>query len=369
VLITYAAHGMAGEFVRCYFLVPGMVARGYSNTYWSSGPADPSANAFYFTAPFFIVLGMFTLCDFRGLRLRRILNARQIRLLAFVCVLAACYPASLFRSDSTHLLNTMIALPFVLILSFLDWPDWVATTRLGRWSCRLLILAAAFYLFPLRPSLSRVFHQDLKPSLDRFVQVAGPPVPPLDSRVPFMRATRYLSDEPLICGGSVAMRPFLECLSEVHTLIGTRKTYVQGIPGTYSGLIYFMLDLTPAPYLLDRETMMINAQLQQEALDYFKERVSECQCVIATQLSAPEVQIFMQAHSDASVVRRSLGKRAFYVVVAGGVEGVTSVVPRNRQFRSGSTMGSRFDPGQGVLGIFLRSQLNLPDFTGLRAGE
>lgn len=56
-LVYYSTQGAAGEFLRDYFLVPRLVAAGFQNTFWSSGPTDPQVNAFYFTAALIIAVG------------------------------------------------------------------------------------------------------------------------------------------------------------------------------------------------------------------------------------------------------------------------------------------------------------------------
>ena len=74
VLLYYAVHGAAREFLLAYFLYPSTVFRGYSNSYWSSGAADPQIKVFYFMAPFGIIGGVLMLSI-----LGRVTSAKQPR--------------------------------------------------------------------------------------------------------------------------------------------------------------------------------------------------------------------------------------------------------------------------------------------------
>jgi len=174
VLSYYASHGAAREFVRFYFLVPTMVVRGFSNTPWPKTDTL-EANAFYFMGPFLIIVGMCTLCDPRKLRLIRPLPPARVRLLGFLLALVASYPSALFRSDSSHLLNTLIALPFVIFLACWDLPNWLAAGRPARWTLRIAAILVAFYAFPLRTFLPDILGRVVLRPLARFAQQKQPP--------------------------------------------------------------------------------------------------------------------------------------------------------------------------------------------------
>ena len=315
ILSYYAAHGAVGEFVRFYFLVPSMVVRGFSNTPWA--PTETlQANAFYFTTPFLIIAALFTLGDPRTLRLRRPLNAAQVRLLGFLCALAASYPASLFRSDGSHLMNTFIALPFVIFLTFWDMPNWLAAAWPARWAWRIATVLVVFYLFPLSIFFHEIVARVSQP-MAKFAEQKAPPARPIDYRPPFLRATRYLSDEPIVADsvGDIPMRSFLEYLDGLRSLIGTRRTYIQSFPGTAAAFPYFMMDLTPAPHLVDRDMLMINAEMRDEAVEYFREHVAECDALITPDLNSDEVAVFRAAYPNAVTIQRSLGTLTVYVLI------------------------------------------------------
>ena len=315
VVTYYALKGVFGEFLRCYFLVPSTVSRGFQNTYWSSGTGDPQYPAFVLMGPLIIVLGVATLCQVRGWRLRIPLDWRQSRFLAFLCVLAACYPASLFRSDSVHLMNTTIALPFVLVLAMADLPAWLASTPVGRWSLRAVVVAITFLVFPLAPLTNGFYAGTIRPTLARFAEPPQSP-PPLDSRIPFLRATRFLSDEPPQLADGVPMRVFLEDASALRRIIGGRRTLVQDYPEGSTGLVYFMLDLNPAPFLLNKEMMVINDPLREDALANMKARIREFECMMTEDLSGPEAAVFREAYPAARILEHRIRGRPYYVLLA-----------------------------------------------------
>ena len=149
ILLWYVRHDAVGEFAHNYFLMPRAVAMGYSNMWWpvhEAGRSDRSS--YYFTLPFLILSALAALWRLPALRLEAPLDWGRARFIAFVCVLLACYQTALLRSDYAHMMNTMIALPFVLVLGALDLPRWVATTHRGRLGARLVFTALALAIYP-----------------------------------------------------------------------------------------------------------------------------------------------------------------------------------------------------------------------------
>jgi hypothetical protein len=283
VLIAYAAHGALGALMRGYLLFGAGVAHGFLNSWWLSPSDSPQHHAYLYTGALLIALGVGTLFDFRAGCLRGPLDPRQSRLLAFVCAAAAAYAVSLFRSDSWHTRNTTAALPFVILLAFWDLPQW--TTRAGwpRWTMR------------------------------RFAAYTAPPSAPADPRMPFQRATRYLSDEPQVCEGSVPVRAFLEEMSALRDIVGTRRTMVIAFPGLTPGLINFIADLTPAPHFMARE--MIMADMMPESIAWLKSHIDQYDCIITDDLDDPETTTFRREYPNARVVTRSLGGDEYYIVL------------------------------------------------------
>lgn len=314
---VYAASGHAGDFLSNYFRVASAVAIGFSNAWWTEDTTSPVYTAYRFTPFVVIAVGLLTLWDLRTLHLRTGLAARQVRLLAFVSLLAATYLTTLYRSDSSHLVNTLLPLPFVLTLAFRDLPSWTAGSRIGRALVHAVVAAAAFYVYPIAPMLTDLPAALIKPSLIRFAApVAAAPAVVPGSGVAFERATPQLSDEPVVVTGSVPMRQFLEEASEIHRVVGDRTTFLTAISSVYTGLVYFMADLTPDAALIERETMIINSLISQDVLSQYRRRAPEIDCVIVSALEMDEAKIFLAAHPGARVERRPLAGQPVFVLLA-----------------------------------------------------
>lgn len=317
-LSWYAMHGQLQAFVSNYAILPRAVAAGFQNTWFNEGSSNPLARAFHYTPAVAIVIGVLTLWDVREWRVR-LLNRDHIRLLSFVAVLLACFQGALYRSDSLHTLNVLIALPFVLVLAFRDLPSWIASTWTGRAAARLAIVAGAMWLFPLTPQLTAAYDWILFPPSMKFASHPAPPIRAADSGIAFARATAGLSDEATVAGaGTGAMRKFLEDASALHDLVGTRRTFVESAGPYFTGLLYFMADITPAPFLYDIETMMFNDRQQNAAWSYFQTRLPDIDCVITVSPDTFETRLFRSANPSARTYVRQVGEASLYVIMNGG---------------------------------------------------
>ena len=315
ILAWYGWRGQAMQFVDNYFIVPRAVAAGYQNTWFAEGPGDPYANAFRYTAVIAIAIGVLCLWDVRRSSMHR-LDRTRVRLLSFVCALLACYPGALYRSDSLHTLNILLALPFVLVLAFRDLPSWTAVTPLARAGWRVAIAAMAVAVYPLMPQLTGAYNWVLYPPSQKYRAAALRPATPVTGGVAFARATEGLADEPAVVGnGSGPMRQFLADASELHLLVGNRPTVVENAAPYFTGLIYFMADLTPAPYLYDVETMVINDRQQAAAWAHFRRNIDKVECVIVSSTDVFEARAFVSAYPSAQVIQRRLGAAQVYVIL------------------------------------------------------
>jgi len=253
-------------------------------------------------------LACLTLYDIKTLTFRRRLTEQQVFFLAALSVFAASYQTALYRSDATHFINTLIALPFVIVIAMRDFPTWVAGTFGGRAALRITLGALFFSMFPLRPQLTQPVEWLLRPNYSRFTSHEPEFKPAVKIGLePFRRATAQLSDEPQVMPGGPPMADFLRDAVSLRDLIGARRTYIQGAGPYYTGLIYFMADLVPAPFLFDRETMLVNDALFAEHLRYLQGHIAEVECVITTDRESAEAKLFATAHPNAQSVTHSLG--------------------------------------------------------------
>jgi hypothetical protein len=318
VLAYYFTRGAAGEFVGNYVMVPRAVVSGYSNMWWP--PQDsglPDRFAYYLTFPFLVSLAVCTLWDLPDLRLHSPLDKPRARMLAFICVQLACYQTALFRSDSTHLMHTMIALPFILVQGVLELPALLASTRAARAVIRAAFIVTALLLYPLLNF--QVWRNAVVGPISKFsVNVAPASAAAADNRIADRRATVGLANEPVFADDrALSMRSFLDFANDVHDIVGGRKTYVMDLGGrAWTGTLYFMADLTPAPYPLDRETMTINATLRMRVADHIRSHPGDYECFIGTSLDAPEARAFLDGHPGATTLKRPLGTSTVYILLS-----------------------------------------------------
>ena len=84
----------------------------------------------------------------------------------------------------------------------------------------------------------------------------------------------------------------------------------------WTGPLYFFADLTPAPYPLDRETMMINDTLRAQVVEHIRTHPVDYECFIGASLDAPEARAFLAAHPDAERLERPLGADTVYILLS-----------------------------------------------------
>jgi hypothetical protein len=313
ILIYYGYRGALGQFIANYILYPSFVPSGYTNTYWSSGTSDPLYPAFLLSAPVVILLAVVTLCDVRSLRLRKNLAPRQCTMLAAIVVFSISFQSALFRSDASHLINTLIALPLVLCMGWSDVPQWLAGSLHWQWSIRLTFAVLVLSIYPLGQKFAHPYHWLVQPELARF-RSTQPAAAANDNRVAFRRAPLHWSDRTEVDAG-LKTQAFLEDMAELHDLIGNRKTLVADYPSVDRGFLYFMAELTPSPILVEG-LMVPNEHWEERAMAYFKNRATECGAVIALSPRQAECTIFLDAHPNAKIMNRSVDRTPYVLMIA-----------------------------------------------------
>ena len=309
VVLYYASHHEAGTFLENYLALPRAVSAGFQNTWWPSG--DSAARTFY-TLPFFL-LGLMVVALWRlpAITLRAPLDARDALFIAFLCVQLVCYPVALLRTDAAHLQNTTIALPFILVLGVQHLPRLlgVATAQrrtMVRWAFAIVALA----LLPAGRLMKA--REILLTPYTRFTS-RGPSAP-IDARVPYARARP--SDQPFASNGNmVSRRSWLDFAGDVRAIVGDRKTYVAGVPFMTSGALYFLADLTPAPFPLDGDTMILNERAHRRVLDDMRMHPDRYEAFIGGSLNSSDAGAFLDGHPDATRVERRLDGETVYILL------------------------------------------------------
>lgn len=315
ILLFYAAHGAAAAFVRTYFFFARAVAVGYSNMWWpAQDGALPEIASYHFTLPFLIACAVCALWRFSPLRPARPLDRPRIRFLAFVCVQLVCYQTALLRSDSTHVMNTMIALPFIIVLGLVDLPAWLTASRPRQWAIRLTFAAAVLVVYPtLRPStLWSVVREPARRFADRSrPRFEGAPNSAALRRLPLALDGPLFLDNP-----AVSVRQFDDLASDIRALVGRRKTYWLRTDWISGGLVAFAADLVPAPHPLGGEILSVNDEIKMEVARDIRAHPEAYEAFLGPSLADPEAKAFLESHPGAVRLQRRLGESTVHILLS-----------------------------------------------------
>lgn len=315
VVLYYAWHGAASAFLRTYFFFARAVVVGYSNMWWpAQDSALPEKASYYFTLPFLIGCGICALWRMAPLQ-PAVLDARRIRFLAFVCVQVVCYQTALLRSDSTHVMNTLVALPFIIVLGLIDLPTWLTSKPFPRWAIRAVFAALVMVVYPtIRPStLWSVAREPARRFERRDVPSVGADL--LKSAA--LRRLPLPPEMPLFLGNpTVSLRQFDNLTAEIHALVEDRKTYFLRSEWISGGLIALAADLNPAPHPLGGEILTVNDRIKLEIARHIRAHPQDYGAFIGPSLADLEAVAFLESHPGAITFRRMLGSSTFYVLLA-----------------------------------------------------
>jgi hypothetical protein len=322
IVAFYAWHGAAGEFVHNYFVIARAVMAGWSNAWWPSEGGGPGLSSYYLTLPFLLVLALFGLWQFSPLKLSMALDWRRRRFLAFICVQLVCYQTALLRSDSSHLMNTLIALPFIVVLGFLDIPSW-----LEAWHpvvVRAVFATAVLIVYPA--FASHLPFDWIRVLIQPAAKLMREPVPEAragyEGRVAYKRLPPLLRVPEIGNAAGLSTQEFLEFVTEMHEAIGNRKTYIVDLGRVYlaDGLLYFFADLIPAPGLPapglpDQGTMGMGDDIGRAVAERIRTQPDQFECVIGSSLDGPEARAFLDTHPRAQKLERQFGEATLHILI------------------------------------------------------
>jgi hypothetical protein len=304
VFAYYAANGELGRFLELYYLIPPAVAAGYSDTLYYGG-FGAQWGPVYYLLPF--LLG--ALCVLSVIRLHPLRVARQWsreRVLLVSALVASCVAltASFLRSDSSHLVNTMLALPVALVLAVAYLPGLLGIgSQRRRLTTAVALAAIPLALLPF--TQIRNIGNRLSWPTERFSYQS--PALQWQRADPNSIAARRLgpmlhAPEQWCCTTfkyPVSMREFASILNRVHAVVGDRRVYVANfLDGTQPGAAYFLADLKPADIYFEPFTMAMNQDLLNQFLDYFQAHISGVQAIVAVYPNLPEVRMFKAAYPN-----------------------------------------------------------------------
>jgi hypothetical protein len=321
ILGFYAAHGDLGEFLYRYFQYPIAVAGGWSDTPWQGYRHLPSPlTTMFYALPFVLaVIALALVFEVRPLRIATRWSRERILLAVSVLATILLYEGGMLRADSTDMAGTLLAVPALVVVVATVLPRLLGgrrrTTLIG---VGATLAAASFALLPYAAySWSGVRTTAEVPYLDRQHLAAG-----LQAGQPATLAARRvgtgLTEEPNCCQfGHQSMQSFIATMNRLHTLIGNRASYVVDAPDGYPGLVYFVADLSPAPFQYDKYTTVLNVPQLRAYMAYFRTYVlPRTQALVATSLDAQEARYFLGRYPHARRIDVGLDGQPYYVLLA-----------------------------------------------------
>jgi hypothetical protein len=326
-LVYYAAKGLLGRFLYLYFLITRQVAQGYSNTPF--GGRRPSAGqlhangpwALYFhTLPFLLaIVALLAVVQFRPFRIATQWSRQRVILVAVVVTTIVMYQGALLRSDIDHMSGTLLIVPALVVTAATVLPRALgARARVALVVAGAAIVVVSFALLPTSAfNPSAVYHRAVAPYQDR-QRLAAVPAPPALTTLAARRVGPELARAQTCCQhDSEPMGQFIALMNRVHSIIGSRTTYVVGFPGGYPGLVYFVADLKPAPYTIELHTMVFTTAQRRAYMTTFRRRVlPHTQALVTSSLSANEARSFLHFYPHAKTIALTYAGRPYYVVLA-----------------------------------------------------
>jgi hypothetical protein len=301
VTVYYASVGELGRFLELYTLMPRAVARGYSNTPYLGGwDGDPGNNwgKTYYTLPFALMaLGVLSILRFRPFGIALRWTPERVALVSTAVAAITFHQGALLRADSSHLINTMLALPALVVVLVVYGPR---VFGLQRRTFALAFMAAVVgvTLLLLPPQAYRreaVLDRLVAPvSVRRDERFASRPAKLPAGSVAAARVGAALLDQPNTTR-PVSMHRFVSAMDRLRRVVGERVAYVESFPNSSPGPVYFVADLRPAPILFDPYTMMVNVKLQQDFLRAFRKDLDGLEAVVTVNLQSAEATLFAQA--------------------------------------------------------------------------
>jgi hypothetical protein len=304
VFAYYAVNGELGRFLQLYYLIPPAVAAGYSDTVFFGG-WNGQWGPFYYLMPFFLGgLCVLSVLQLHPFRVARRWSRERVVLVSAMVASSVALTGAFLRSDSSHLVNTLLALPVALVLAVAYLPKLLGiVSGRRRLLSSLALVAVPLALLPfgqitnlpdrLTSPLHRFSYQDQEIQWQRAApdSIAAKRLGPILHQPDQWCCTYFRYP--------VSMREFAEMLNRLHAVVGDRRVYVANfIDGMEPGAAYFLADLNPAPTYLEPFTMVMNQDLLNQFLDYYRSHLSDVQAVVAVYPNLPEVRMFKAAYPN-----------------------------------------------------------------------
>ncbi len=288
VLVFYLAHADLGEFLRLYWLVPGAVASGYSNTPFP----NPTWARLFYGLPFLLgLLLVASLVAGRPFRLATRWSHARLVLVSALIAAVVSHLGALTRSDMPHLENTELALPAALCLAAFYLPSLLGvTSRRWQWAGGLAIAIVTLALLPLAPYTGQPKLVALKVWRPLHARVNPPPTRRVPAAIPrnSMAAARIgtstLPARKCCTKQSVPMPALVRFMDRLHTVVGSRRVYVDRVSGktVVPPAVYFLANLRPAATPQEYNTMVLNNKMRRGWFSYFRAHIQGMRAIVTT---------------------------------------------------------------------------------------
>jgi hypothetical protein len=155
------------------------------------------------------------------------------------------------------------------------------------------------------------------PYLDR-QRMAADPRPASPTSLAAQRIGAGLADAAQCCQGpALSMASLARDMEYIHTVIGSRTTYVADFPHGYPGFVYFVAGLTPAPTMEDKYGTILNQPQLDAYLAYFRTSVlPHTQALVTGYITGSEATFFLQRYPRAQRIVTHLGAKPYYILLA-----------------------------------------------------
>jgi hypothetical protein len=277
-LFPYVKTGKLLSFVENYLLVPVAVSRGYSNTPWRE---QNSWSVIYGLGPVIAIflLGLLLIAyaqAWNNLKSTRQNYVRFLSVFGLAIGAVIAQAGSLTRSDSTHLINSFVLLPFFLIATLILLLE-IATKKIS--TIAVVTAVAILCLFQLPTNFYWVSEAGLH---DRFsaplnYKSETPLAFATQSDNTFQKRMRNLvnsSNGPILNSSNTSSDDVLKFASDLKALAGKKITYIDPEnPKAFGGQVgfwYFASDLNPAQVPFEEMSMAISQAQKRRNLEYLQ---------------------------------------------------------------------------------------------------
>ncbi|HEX3711584.1 MAG TPA: hypothetical protein VHV09_02220, partial [Trebonia sp.] len=272
-------------------------------------------------------------------------------LAATVITTILLYQGVLLRSDVSHLTGTLLMVPALVVITGAVLPRLLGAKRTVTAAIAgVALVAASFTLLPASArTWASVRTAAETPYLDR--QHSAPaPAASMPATLADMRVGPGLDDAGLCCQSSpVSMPKFIHLMEQVHAVVGDRMAYVANFHGAYTGLVYFVADLNPAPigtFEYDGSTLT-EAQLKVYLRDFRTRILPQIQALLTYDFKTPEARYFLQRYPNASQIKLHYDSQDYFVLLRQKQPSRRRLPPRVAQVHGPAARDARKAAGSG----------------------